>query len=223
MFVNDKLSCLKTSQHLKTSPYLKISAYHKIKVVGATSALANVILMMIFIIIMSMMLIMIIMIKVADATSAVANVDDYSGSARLLAATTLRNPYFVYFSVYFVTCFNVFYIFTPLSGIHIVYFLFQYIPYFSIFRTLSTMISRIMFLFSGTCWARRSWGTSSRRGSPSPTRCRTCSGRPLRPGGSQLRESRSSKQTNKQTCRNKHMESNKQMHCHKVWDVNGQC
>ncbi len=26
-----------------------------------------------------------------DATSAVANVDDYSGSARLLAATTLRN------------------------------------------------------------------------------------------------------------------------------------
>ena len=30
-------------------------------------------------------------------------------------------------------------------------------------------------------------------------------------------------QTNKQTYRNKHMESNKQMHCHKVWDVNGQC
>ena len=29
--------------------------------------------------------------KVQDATSAVANVDDYSGSARLLAATTLRN------------------------------------------------------------------------------------------------------------------------------------
>ena len=29
--------------------------------------------------------------QVADATSAVANVDDYSGSARLLAATTLRN------------------------------------------------------------------------------------------------------------------------------------
>jgi len=29
--------------------------------------------------------------KVADATSAVSNVDDYSGSARLLAATTLRN------------------------------------------------------------------------------------------------------------------------------------
>ena len=29
--------------------------------------------------------------KVSDATSAVANVDDYSGSARLLAATTLRN------------------------------------------------------------------------------------------------------------------------------------
>ena len=29
--------------------------------------------------------------KVKDATSAVANVDDYSGSARLLAATTLRN------------------------------------------------------------------------------------------------------------------------------------
>ena len=29
--------------------------------------------------------------KVANATSAVANVDDYSGSARLLAATTLRN------------------------------------------------------------------------------------------------------------------------------------
>ena len=29
--------------------------------------------------------------KVADATSAVANVDDYSGSAQLLAATTLRN------------------------------------------------------------------------------------------------------------------------------------
>ena len=29
--------------------------------------------------------------KVRDATSAVANVDDYSGSARLLAATTLRN------------------------------------------------------------------------------------------------------------------------------------
>jgi erythrocyte band 7 integral membrane protein len=28
---------------------------------------------------------------VKDATSAVANVDDYSGSARLLAATTLRN------------------------------------------------------------------------------------------------------------------------------------
>ena len=28
--------------------------------------------------------------KVKDATSAVANVDDYSGSARLLAATTLR-------------------------------------------------------------------------------------------------------------------------------------
>ena len=29
--------------------------------------------------------------KVSNATSAVANVDDYSGSARLLAATTLRN------------------------------------------------------------------------------------------------------------------------------------
>ena len=29
--------------------------------------------------------------KVANAISAVANVDDYSGSARLLAATTLRN------------------------------------------------------------------------------------------------------------------------------------
>ena len=29
--------------------------------------------------------------KVKDATSAVANVDDYSGSAKLLAATTLRN------------------------------------------------------------------------------------------------------------------------------------
>ena len=28
--------------------------------------------------------------KVANATHAVANVDDYSGSARLLAATTLR-------------------------------------------------------------------------------------------------------------------------------------
>ena len=26
-----------------------------------------------------------------DATSAIANVDDYSGSAKLLAATTLRN------------------------------------------------------------------------------------------------------------------------------------
>ena len=29
--------------------------------------------------------------KVKDPTSAVANVDDYGGSARLLAATTLRN------------------------------------------------------------------------------------------------------------------------------------
>ena len=29
--------------------------------------------------------------KVKDATLAVANVDDYSGSSRLLAATTLRN------------------------------------------------------------------------------------------------------------------------------------
>ena len=29
--------------------------------------------------------------KVANATAAVTNVDDYSGSARLLAATTLRN------------------------------------------------------------------------------------------------------------------------------------
>ena len=29
--------------------------------------------------------------KVHDATSSVSNVDDYSGSARLLAATTLRN------------------------------------------------------------------------------------------------------------------------------------
>ena len=29
--------------------------------------------------------------KVRDATSAVSNVDDYNGSARLLAATTLRN------------------------------------------------------------------------------------------------------------------------------------
>ena len=29
--------------------------------------------------------------KVCNATHAVANVDDYSGSARLLAATTLRN------------------------------------------------------------------------------------------------------------------------------------
>ena len=29
--------------------------------------------------------------KVANATHAVANVDDYSGSAQLLAATTLRN------------------------------------------------------------------------------------------------------------------------------------
>ena len=38
-------------------------------------------------------------IKVADATCAVANVDDYSGSSRLLAATTLRNVYFVYLSL----------------------------------------------------------------------------------------------------------------------------
>ena len=30
--------------------------------------------------------------KVKDATSAIANVDDYSGSAKLLAATTLRCP-----------------------------------------------------------------------------------------------------------------------------------
>ena len=29
-------------------------------------------------------------VKVKDATSAVANVDDYNGSAQLLAATTLR-------------------------------------------------------------------------------------------------------------------------------------
>ena len=29
--------------------------------------------------------------KVSDAVHAVTNVDDYSGSARLLAATTLRN------------------------------------------------------------------------------------------------------------------------------------
>ena len=29
--------------------------------------------------------------KVDDATRAIANVDDYCGSARLLAATTLRN------------------------------------------------------------------------------------------------------------------------------------
>ena len=29
--------------------------------------------------------------KVKDATSAIANVDDYSGSAQLLAATTLRS------------------------------------------------------------------------------------------------------------------------------------
>ena len=29
--------------------------------------------------------------KVANATKAISNVDDYSGSARLLAATTLRN------------------------------------------------------------------------------------------------------------------------------------
>ena len=29
-------------------------------------------------------------VQVANATNAVANVDDYSGSARLLAATTLR-------------------------------------------------------------------------------------------------------------------------------------
>ena len=38
----------------------------------------------------------------ADATSAVANVDDYSGSARLLAATTLRCFFcsFVYFYEY---------------------------------------------------------------------------------------------------------------------------
>ena len=33
----------------------------------------------------------IIIIQVANATNAVANVDDYSGSARLLAATTLRS------------------------------------------------------------------------------------------------------------------------------------
>ena len=37
-----------------------------------------------------MMMTMIIYYKVKDATSAVANVDDYSGSAQLLAATTLR-------------------------------------------------------------------------------------------------------------------------------------
>ena len=37
------------------------------------------------------------LIKVADATCAVANVDDYSGSSRLLAATTLRKVYFVFY------------------------------------------------------------------------------------------------------------------------------
>ena len=31
------------------------------------------------------------MLWTQDATSAIANVDDYSGSAKLLAATTLRN------------------------------------------------------------------------------------------------------------------------------------
>ena len=31
------------------------------------------------------------MLVTQDATSAIANVDDYSGSAKLLAATTLRN------------------------------------------------------------------------------------------------------------------------------------
>ena len=37
--------------------------------------------------------------KVKDATSAVANVDDYTGSARLLAATTLRKIYL--YSIFF--------------------------------------------------------------------------------------------------------------------------
>ena len=40
---------------------------------------------------MAMIIIMPMSKKVANAIRAVANVDDYSGSARLLAATTLRN------------------------------------------------------------------------------------------------------------------------------------
>ena len=43
--------------------------------------------------------------KVKDATSAVANVDDYTGSARLLAATTLRKI-FQYFSFSMFVIFN---------------------------------------------------------------------------------------------------------------------
>ena len=38
-----------------------------------------------------MFVIAIMYFKVKDPTSAVTNVDDYSGSARLLATTTLRN------------------------------------------------------------------------------------------------------------------------------------
>ena len=38
-----------------------------------------------------MMMMMMMYYKVANPIHAVANVDDYSGSARLLAATTLRN------------------------------------------------------------------------------------------------------------------------------------
>ena len=51
------------------------------------NAIINIVIM---ITIPFIIVIVIIIIQVANATNAVANVDDYSGSARLLAATTLR-------------------------------------------------------------------------------------------------------------------------------------
>ena len=100
-----------------------------------------------------------LILKVKDATSAVANVDDYNGSAQLLAATTLRflamlvalAPNLVSLLVATLRCFG-------MAGM---------------FLQCGYLRKLIVPFFSGMCWGQKTWATSFQIASPLLSRCRS--------------------------------------------------
>ena len=120
-----------------------------------------------------------------DATSAVANVDDYTGSARLLAATTLRKIFeylpssiFLIFNICNITITN-----STLIGEEIINF------YYCVIGIYFLINPNNLWIFSeiaGTSWAQRRLVTSSPSARQLPTTCKSASMRPLILGGSTL-------------------------------------